>query len=71
MDNPELFKKYVLHNKNVSAEKLFKYKLDYIFENINKLTDYKGTMNYLENLRYYLYVAKNILSPEECSRIQA
>ena len=71
MNNPELFKKYVLHNKDISAEKLLKYKLDYIFENINKLTDYKGTMNYLENIRYYLYVSKNILSPEEGSRIQA
>lgn len=28
-------------------------------------------MNYLENIRYYLYVAKRILSPEEGSRIQA
>ena len=71
MNNPELFKKYVLHNKDVSEEELLKYKLDYIFENINKLTDYKGTMNYLENIRYYLYVAKNILSSEEGSRIQA
>ena len=64
-------KKYVLHNKDGSAEELLKYKLDYIFENINKLTDYKVTMNYLENIKYYLYVAKNILSPEECSRIQS
>ncbi len=71
MNNPELFKKYVLHNKDVSEEELLKYKLDYIFENINKLTEYKSTMNYLENIRYYLYVAKNILSPEEGSRIQA
>ena len=71
MNDPELFKKYVLHNKDVSEEDLLKYKLDYIFENINKLTDYNGTINYLENIRYYLYVAKKILSPEECSRIQA
>ena len=71
MNNPESFKKYVLHNRDVPKEELLKYKLDYIFENINKLTYYKGTMNYLENIRYYLYVAKNILSPEEGSRIQA
>ncbi len=71
MNNPESFKEYVLHNRDVPKEELLKYKLDYIFENINKLTDYKGTMNYLENIRYYLYVAKNILSPEEVSRIQA
>lgn len=71
INNPELFKKYVLHNNDVSEDELLKYKLDYIFENINKLTDYKGTMNYLENIRYYLYVAKKILSPEEGARIQA
>ena len=28
-------------------------------------------MNYLENIRYYLYVARKILSPEEGNRIQA
>ena len=28
-------------------------------------------INYLENIKYYLYVAKNILSPEKCSRIQS
>lgn len=71
MDNKESFKKYVLHDKDVLKEELLKYKLDYIFENINKLTSYNGTMNYLENIRYYMYVAKSILSPEECSRIQA
>ena len=71
MNDPELFNKYVLNNNEVSEEELLKYKLDYIFENINKLTNYKGNMNYLENIRYYLYVAKKILSPEEGTRIQA
>lgn len=71
MNNPESFREYVLHNRDVPEEELLKYKLDYIFENINKLTDYNSDMNYLENIRYYLYVAKKILSPEECSRIQS
>ena len=71
MNNPESFKEYVLHNKDVSEEELLKYKLDYIFENINKLTDYNSNMNYLENIRYYLYVAKKILSPEEGARIKS
>ena len=56
-------KKYELHNKDGSAEELLKYKLDYIFENINKLTDYKVTMNYLENIICMLlkiyYLRKN------------
>ena len=71
MNNPESFKEYVLHNRDVPKEELLKYKLDYIFENINKLTNYNSNMNYLENIRYYLYVAKEILSPEEGTRIQA
>ncbi len=71
MNNPESFREHMLHNENVPEEELLKYKLDYIFENINKFTKYNGNMNYLENIRYYLYVAKKILSPEECSRIQA
>ena len=71
MNNPESFKKYVLHNREVPKEELLKYKLDYIFENINKFTDYNSNMNYLENIRYYLYVAKKTLSPEEGARIQA
>lgn len=71
MNNPESFRKYVLHNKEVPEEELLRYKLDYIFGNINKLTDYNSNMNYLENIRYYLYVAKKILSPEEGSRIQS
>ncbi len=71
MSNPSSFKEYVLHNNEVPKEELLKYKLDFIFENINKLTDYNGNMEYLENIRYYLSVAKKLLSPEECSRIQA
>ncbi len=59
----QTMKKYVLHNKDGSAEELLKYKLDYIFENINKLTDYKVTMNYLENIICMLlkiyYLRKN------------
>lgn len=71
INNQESFREYVLHNRDVPEEELLKYKLDYIFENINKLTDYNSNMNYLENIRYYLYVAKKILSPEEGSRIQS
>lgn len=69
MDNPESFKRYVLHNQDVPKEELLKYKLDYIFENVNKYTDYNSKMNYLENIRYYFYLANKILPPEESSRI--
>ncbi len=70
MDNQEVFKEYVLHNQDVKESEVLKYKLDYIFENINKFTDYNSNLNYLENIRYYIYVARKILSPQECSRIQ-
>ena len=69
MDNPEVFKKYVLHNQDVPKEDLLKYKLDYIFENIDKITKYNSNVNYLENIRYYMYIARKILSKEECLRI--
>ena len=71
MDNPEVFKKYVLHNQDVPKEDLLKYKLDYIFENIEKITKYNSNVNYLENIRYYMYIARKILSKEECLRIHA
>ena len=71
MDNPEVFKKYVLHNQDVPKEDLLKYKLDYIFENIDKITKYNSNLNYLENIRYYMYIARKILSKEECLRIHA
>lgn len=71
MENPESFKEYVLHNQEVSREDVLKYKLDYVFENINKFTQFNGDMQYLENIRYYLKVSKKLLSAEEASRIQA
>lgn len=69
MQNPESFKKYVLQDKDVPKEEYLKYKLKYIFDNINKYTDYNAEMRYLENIRYYIYVAKKLLSAEEASRI--
>lgn len=69
MQNPESFKKYVLHDKDVPKEKYLKYKLKYIFDNINKYTDYTADMNYLENIRYYIYVAKKLLPSDELNRI--
>lgn len=72
MNNPELLKKYVLNNKDIPEDEILKYKLDYIFDHINQLTDFNSdNINYLENIRYYLYIARKILSSEECSRIKA
>lgn len=70
MQNPESFKKYVLHDKDVPKEEYLKYKLKYIFDNINKYTDYTADMNYLENIRYYIFLTRKLLSPEESARIE-
>lgn len=69
MDNPESFKKYVLHDKDVPKEEYFKYKLDYLFENIDKYTDYTNNMNYLEQIRYLIYVARKLFEENENMRI--
>lgn len=71
MDNPESFREYVLHNKEVPEEKILKYKLDYIFENIDKFTYYNGDRGYIENILYYLKLEEKLLSKEERDRIQA
>lgn len=70
MQNPESFKKYVLQDKDVAKEEYLKYKLKYIFDNINKYTDYTANMNYLENIRYYIFLTRKLLSPEESARIE-
>ena len=71
MEDPEAFKKYVLHGKNVPKEDFLNYKLDYIFENIDKFTNFKGNMNYLDSIRYYIKIAHKIFSNEEKNRIFA
>ena len=71
LDNPELFKKYVLHDKDVPEKDYLRYKMDFIFENIHSLTDYNENPRYLENIRYYIYLANKILSKEERDRITA
>lgn len=70
MQNPESFKKYVLHDNDVPKEEHLKYKLKYIFDNINKYTDYTADMNYLENIRYYIFLMRKLLSPEESARLE-
>lgn len=70
MNNPELFKEYVLHGKDVPENEILKYKLDYIFNTAPKLIDNRNQINYLENIRYYFYIASNLLSREEGLRIK-
>lgn len=76
-DNPELVRKHVLPKDNdenpidVKPEEILKYKLDYIFEHINALTDFKGQGGYLETIRYYMKVAEKLLTRGEASRLKA
>ena len=70
MDNPQYFKEYVLNNKDVPEEDMLKYKLNYVFQNINGITEFNSNdIQYLENIRYYKKILTKILSPEELSRI--
>ena len=70
-ENPELFKEYVLHGKDVPEDEILKYKLDYIFDMAPKLIDSRNQINYLENIRYYEYLANKLLPKEERDRITA
>lgn len=70
MENPESFKKYVLHGKDVPPEYRIKYLLDYIMGNIDKYSTYNGEMGYLERIIYYIKIAEKMLSREEQSRIE-
>ena len=71
--NPKTFKEFILNNKEVPKEEVLKYKLDYIFKNINKFTHYNDKLDYLENIKYLLYVAKKIITRDEnpMERIQS
>lgn len=71
LENPKLFKKYVLHDKDVPEKDYLRYKMDFIFENIHRLAEYNADPRYLENIRYYSYLAKKLFSKEENKRIYA
>lgn len=61
---------YLAQKKDVPEEFRLKYKLDYVFENITKLTN-NNNANYLENIRFYLNVANKMLEPDEKVRIHS
>lgn len=69
IDNPEMFKKYVLHGEDVPRKDWLKYKLDFIFQNVHQYTDFNTEPRYLENIRYYIDLTNKILSKEEEKRI--
>ena len=73
LNDPKTFKEFILNNKEVPKEEVLKYKLDYIFKNINKFTHYNDKLDYLENIKYLLYVAKKIITRDEnpMERIQS
>jgi len=76
-ENKEHIREYLLPKDadgnpiDVEPEEILKYKLDFIFEHIGDLTNFKGRGGYLEIIRYYMKVAEKVLSPEEKWRIQA
>lgn len=50
LNDEEKFKKYVLDGKDVPKEDVLKYKIEFILNNIDKITEKNGRMDYLENL---------------------
>lgn len=57
--DPEKFKKYVLKGReDVREEDIFKYKLEFFLENMDKFSTYNSNARYLENIRYYFYTLK-------------
>ena len=78
LNNPELFKEYVLKNRDIDRDFYLQYKLEYIFENINDFTKYNNknsqknnNMYYLETIRYYMKIIQKTLYMEDLSRIKA
>ena len=68
--DPEKFKKYVLKGReDVREEDIFKYKLEFLLENMDKFSTYNSNARYLENIRYYFYTLKKFFSEEEAKRI--
>ena len=69
INDPEVFKKYVLKDMNIPKEEWLKYKIMYIFQNIGKFTEFSGNIGYMEFLHYYMKLFNKILLPEDFSRI--
>lgn len=76
LNNPNLFKQYVLKNREIPKDYYLQYKLEYIFENINNFTNFNindknNNIDYLENIRYYMKIVQKVLDPEDMRRIKA
>lgn len=69
MRNPELLKTYVFHGEDIPVEKQLKYKIDYFFENVDKILDLQGEAGYLEVIENYRKLSEKVLSFEEAERI--
>ena len=69
INNPETFKKYILHNEDVPEEEWLKYKLDFILGNIDKIIDFNGNMGPMENINFYMKLFQKLLTNKEISRI--
>lgn len=70
LNDEEKFKKYVLDGKDVPKEDVLKYKIEFILNNIDRITEKNGRMDYLENIRFYYSIFRRILSTEELLRIE-
>lgn len=69
MRNPELLKKYVFYGKDIPEEEQLRYKMNYLFENIDRILDFQGESGYLENVENHRKLTERIFSFEERDRI--
>lgn len=74
--NRKLLKEYVFVGEDgksidVPEEEELKYKLEYIFYNMDKLFESKGEEGYLERIRNYRKIMQDVFTIEEMARIQA
>ncbi len=70
LSDPENFKKHILKNEEVVKEDIPKYKMDFLFKNVEKYTHYNKQMDYLETVQYLMYIAKKMFSPGEISNME-
>lgn len=70
LNDPQKFRKYVLHNKNIPKEEHLKYKVNYVLDNINNITEFSGNIKYDEITEYYRKILRKSFSPEEQQRIK-
>lgn len=76
MTNPETMERYMisrnpsLKDKKITKDMIFKYKVDFIYKFIRNNMAEEDKLEIMELRDYYKYIFKNILTPEERSKMK-